>query len=885
MLLLAALGVPQRTRLAALEAQLEELEASLERRNEVEPIVASVDVRICSAIPRLERSFEHCKQDVLKESGVGWLRCFQETTEKQAMDHAAQTAKELCEKSQPRENGQPAACCSDPKTECPDAPKKDLGDMLKAAFDFGSKEENMKSTAKQRNDLMMSKLQGIMLLSEDAAATNEQVMSKEAKLKDDTKLYTAFRMMEGTFQPDTSGFFKKVLAGVLGGGKTTKAGDAGGTGRTGFQLASATAACVYGVAKAFSPKDVPDGEDHERTTSDALSRAPPIGVTERLLARAERVMSQQVGSSVELERRMESLREFLDDEAVVSLERMRNSGSDPGFLCGGLLATVMQTIAASLGWMETDEWRVTAQIDHITLFLEELSVILEKTSPSPALEEALKQTLCTVTLFKNYFKYTGANVNSDLSLAENGRATIDPFGDTDGDKVYLPVIRLSRIQWTWMKGTHGKEYSTGTNTDTSEMVDAMLEELELTTRTLDHAMQMLLLDLTAETTRTAQTAQVAITSATAAEKKKRDDANKKKDEKLKERATAILQRVTNERKDLLDRAFTSSTTYKGTPDPCFPTLPFKDTQSAESAGCTFVEGDWNSLGLSLLPTFKYRNDPTDTAGVASTPSGVRGDEASSPPGSVLVKNSLKLLNKIDDECAERNTELDKILTGTTHHCGEVQGMLDKWWENVQTMMCRTDEGSTHKPCLFDGALELNAMSAYALADQEVAKPGFVKSAARFMSAPVRFLFPGAPQTEEIANPEYKISVHTEDCTGKAESGRWMTQCVPTSGAANGIKRQNAMTEKAMDAVVASLPSTRICEALADKAISALWKKVKGRRCDPIGEYLDEIEEVVKEAEFKEAEEDAHVEEEDARQEAKVTVNFVMDKKHRSIAEI
>ena len=77
----------------------------------------------------------------------------------------------------------------------------------------------MKSTAKQRNDLMMSKLQGIMLLSEDAAATNEQ-MSKEAKLKDDTKLYTAFRMMEGTFQPDTSGFFKKVLAGVLGGGKT-----------------------------------------------------------------------------------------------------------------------------------------------------------------------------------------------------------------------------------------------------------------------------------------------------------------------------------------------------------------------------------------------------------------------------------------------------------------------------------------------------------------------------------------------------------------------------------------------------------------------------------------------------------------------------------------
>ena len=62
MLLLLALGVPQRP-LAALEADLADFEAVLERggKEPPEPIYASVDVRICSAIPKLERTFAHCK--------------------------------------------------------------------------------------------------------------------------------------------------------------------------------------------------------------------------------------------------------------------------------------------------------------------------------------------------------------------------------------------------------------------------------------------------------------------------------------------------------------------------------------------------------------------------------------------------------------------------------------------------------------------------------------------------------------------------------------------------------------------------------------------------------------------------------------------------------
>ena len=90
--------------------------------------------------------------------------------------------------------------------------------------------------------------------------------------------------------------------------------------------------------------------------------------------------------------------------------------------------------------METDEWRVTSEIDHLVDFLQELTVILERVPPSPVLEDALKQTLCTVTLFKNYFKYTKANIASGGELAGETQATIDPFGDGGG----APVQRRQR---------------------------------------------------------------------------------------------------------------------------------------------------------------------------------------------------------------------------------------------------------------------------------------------------------------------------------------------------------------------------------------------------------------------------------------------------------
>ena len=150
--------------------------------------------------------------------------------------------------------------------------------------------------------------------------------------------------------------------------------------------------------------------------------------------------------------------------------------------------------------METDEWRVTSEIDHLVDFLQELTVILERVPPSPVLEDALKQTLCTVTLFKNYFKYTKANIASGGELAGETQATIDPFGDADGDKAYLPVLRLSRIQHSWMRGFYEKEYaSEGAGLDKATMIDDMLEQLEYSARTLQQAVGMLILDVTTKT--------------------------------------------------------------------------------------------------------------------------------------------------------------------------------------------------------------------------------------------------------------------------------------------------------------------------------------------------------------------------------------------------
>ena len=62
----------------------------------------------------------------------------------------------------------------------------------------------------------------------------------------------------------------------------------------------------------------------------------------------------QVGEGLELERRMDSLRGILDVDSngddTTDLERTGRAGAAaPGFTCGALLATVLQTIVSSLG--------------------------------------------------------------------------------------------------------------------------------------------------------------------------------------------------------------------------------------------------------------------------------------------------------------------------------------------------------------------------------------------------------------------------------------------------------------------------------------------------------------------------------------------------------
>ena len=166
MLLLLALGVPQRP-LAALEADLADFEAVLERSGQQkqeppEPIYVSVDVRICSAIPKLERTFAHCK--FVAEHRIEWLRCFEETVEKMAVDAAPDEARALCIKQHATEKEPegPKECC---KNDPPDCDKKwwinKVWDktLSKTTEVLWGTTDDAVANPKQRERLLLSKLQ------------------------------------------------------------------------------------------------------------------------------------------------------------------------------------------------------------------------------------------------------------------------------------------------------------------------------------------------------------------------------------------------------------------------------------------------------------------------------------------------------------------------------------------------------------------------------------------------------------------------------------------------------------------------------------------------------------------------------------------------------
>ena len=166
MLLLLALGVPQRP-LAALEADLADFEAALERSGQQkkeppEPIYVSVDVRICSAIPKLERTFAHCK--FVAEHRIEWLRCFEETVEKMAVDAAPDEARALCIKQHATEKEPegPKECC---KNDPPDCDKKwwinKVWDktLSKTTEGLWGTTDDAVANPKQRERLLLSKLQ------------------------------------------------------------------------------------------------------------------------------------------------------------------------------------------------------------------------------------------------------------------------------------------------------------------------------------------------------------------------------------------------------------------------------------------------------------------------------------------------------------------------------------------------------------------------------------------------------------------------------------------------------------------------------------------------------------------------------------------------------
>ena len=78
-------------------------------------------MRICSAIPKLERTFAHCK--FVAEHRIEWLRCFEETVEKMAWDAAPETAHALCIKQHATKAEPEPECCENDPPTCADDKK------------------------------------------------------------------------------------------------------------------------------------------------------------------------------------------------------------------------------------------------------------------------------------------------------------------------------------------------------------------------------------------------------------------------------------------------------------------------------------------------------------------------------------------------------------------------------------------------------------------------------------------------------------------------------------------------------------------------------------------------------------------------------------------
>ena len=529
--------------------------------------------------------------------------------------------------------------------------------------------------------------------------------------------------------------------------------------------------------------------------------------------------------------------------------------------------------------METDEWRVTSEIDHLVDFLQELTVILERVPPSPVLEDALKQTLCTVTLFKNYFKYTKANIASGGELAGETQATIDPFGDADGDKAYLPVLRLSRIQHSWMRGFYEKEYaSEGAGLDKATMIDDMLEQLEYSARTLQQAVGMVILDVTSKT---GQGKAVATTpwdkmnqAAENAEEQKRQAAQATHDVELKEKAHQIVKRVSEDRKEILTAVFKASTRFDGD-DPCFPAdAPVQKDRLQTSQrraslgplGASALQDRTEKIVEKIVGTVQKIVDPVERPNAACSGSKskrvpvhapnafdyaasdgsalVSAEEPCTPPrstddsclykpdtgatraGSVLVDETFAMVESTVKQCDDLSEELKKALGSSGDECtlGKVQVALDAWWGNVKTMGCGEEQ-----PCLFDGALDLHLLSKLPITNTEdliklplwtgfLGLPSTMKRVAQGAGKyMLKKLWPFAPEEDEEAH-EYLISVEADKC-GDA-SGRWLTWCIGP----NKVEPVEAVPHQVIATYTLSSPNL----AKAIETINSKLAKVKER---------------------------------------------------------
>jgi hypothetical protein len=99
-------------------------------------------------------------------------------------------------------------------------------------------------------------------------------------------------------------------------------------------------------------------------------------------------------------------------KTLAEFERKRKMDRNPVEQtgCAFVISKLAQAVMGALEWNNVDSWRVKADVELIDTYLEELMLILARVDTLRVTDLALKELLCTVSLFQTYWDYRHPDV-------------------------------------------------------------------------------------------------------------------------------------------------------------------------------------------------------------------------------------------------------------------------------------------------------------------------------------------------------------------------------------------------------------------------------------------------------------------------------------------